>query len=909
MGVTLFSGTIAHNSSKTFPNEEVRPHIFELEHNCSKVSARIKKRKEKETIAFFWLKMFAVLFLHVGTIATSAALPGVNFDCTNNGERLMTCNFEAQNCTDYNVSLWSHEGERYCLPLQSASGICLCSVDMTLVPDETHLASLQRGGKDVESKNITVKYHIKPNAPSIVSVKESNGNVVVKWQSHINRISLREDMMTNVTYRKEGDTKEVSEIVRVLTADEPCYLEILGEHLAPSTTYVVTAQNFLERGYQPSDRSEEYRFTSPPSPQRLLVAVIISLSLVAVIATCATYGCYVKCRAKYWDSVGDYQNSKLLDLNRSEQEVLKPTAPIISSIYVEPPTDNIKSWSKGSSTESLLQSSGISSGPSSLSGTCTDAVDIITGVQVAISKALMNISPMSLSTNHPLTSSLQPACLGPCNREHFLGSYECDNTTTYSSIVPSCPPQMKTEQSQSGTMCQFEYQDAGVTSTCPDKQASACEDIALPTMVSSYILTSTFCQQGTRDSGRFSHSDESLNCSKASVNGDVASKTGDGHMSLKQMFAGDDDGSLPVCSNYQMFQGLRMHTGILFTDLKSSGKGENSGKFPQKTEDAIKGDTADSFTLARSQESLLVHGDYQAFQGIVKQPGAKIADQKSVGKDEALETFLETTEDASKSNKVNSFMLARSQDSLLVHGDYQAFQGLVKQPGAKIADQKSAGNNEDLEKFLETIEDASKGKKADGFMFAKSQDSLPVNGNYKALQGLNRQSDIKFADLTSSRKEEDLEKFLEKTSEDASEGKKSDGIMLVRSQDSLLVDSNYKAMQGLVTLPCSMTAHQKRVGKEEDLEKFRGKTSEKSSKGDKSDSFMLARSEASLLVEDKALNGLVKHSGNTFAAQKSTGGEEQLKFLDLVSHHMQTPFLPATDQQHEIITVSGYKNV
>nr|XP_061820348.1 interleukin 4 receptor, tandem duplicate 1 isoform X1 [Nerophis lumbriciformis] len=854
--------------------------------------------------------MFAILFLHVGTIATSAALPGVNLDCTNNGERLMTCHFEAQNCTDYNVSLWSNDGygERYCLPVQSASGKCCCSVDMTLVSGETHLASLRRGGKDVESKNISVNYHVKPNTPTIVSVKESNGNVVVKWRSNIHRSSLREDIMTNVTYRKEGDTKEVSEIVRVLTADEPCFLEILGEHLAPSTTYVVTAQNFLERGYQPSDRSEEYRFTSPPSPQRLLVAVIVSLSLVAVIATCATYGCYVKCRAKYWDSVGDYQNSKLLDLNRSEQEVLKPTAPIISSIYVEPPNDDIKSWSKGSSTESLVQSSGISSGPSSLSGTCTEAVDIITGVQEAISKALMNISPMSLSTNHPLTSSLPPARLSPCNRERYLGSYDCDNTTTYSSIVPSCPPQMKTEQSQSETMCQFEYQEAGVTSTGPDKQASSCEDMALPTMISSYILTGTSCQQGTRDSWRFSHSDESLNCSKASLNGDVESKTWDGHKSLKQMFAGDDDGSLPVCSNYQTFQGLRMHSGILFVDLKSSGKSENFGKFSQKTEDAIKGDTADSFTLARSQESLLVHGDYRAFQGLVKQPGAKIADQRSVGKDEDLEKFLETTEDASKSNKVDGFMLARSQESLLVHGDYQAFQGLVKQPGAKIADQKCAGKDEDLEKFLETTEDTSKVDKADSFMLARSQDSLPGDDDYRAFQGLVKQPGTNIVDRKNSQTKKDL-KFLEKTSEETSKGRKADGFMLTRSQDSLPVDGDYKALQGLVKLPCSMTEHQKRVGKEEDLEKFREKPSENASKGDKSDSFMLARSEASLLVEDKALHGLVKHSGNTFGVQKSTVREEELKFLDSVSRHMQTPFLLATDQQHEMITVSGYKNV
>lgn len=35
---------------------------------------------------------------------------GVNLDCTNDYEYRMSCHFDAPNCTDYNVTLWSLDG-------------------------------------------------------------------------------------------------------------------------------------------------------------------------------------------------------------------------------------------------------------------------------------------------------------------------------------------------------------------------------------------------------------------------------------------------------------------------------------------------------------------------------------------------------------------------------------------------------------------------------------------------------------------------------------------------------------------------------------------------------------------------------------------------------------------------------
>ncbi|XP_054626849.1 uncharacterized protein LOC129178546 isoform X2 [Dunckerocampus dactyliophorus] len=879
--------------------------------------------------------MFALLFLHFGNIATSAAFSGVNLDCTNNYEHLMSCHFDAPNCTDYNVTLLSLDGEKYCLPVQCASGKCCCSINMFLILHENHMASVRRGDKYVESKNISIKYSLKPNAPTIVSVKESNGNLRVAWMPNIEKAHLREQTRTNVTYHKKGDTKEVSEM-SVITADGLSYLEILGDRLEPSTTYVFTAQNFLMWGSPPSNRSDVYEFTTSPAREGLLVAVIVSLSLVAVIATSGMYGCYVKCRAKYWDSVVDYQKSKLLDLNPSEQQVLKSTPPIISSIYVEPPTlDDIKSWSKGSldsSIESLLQSSGIGNSPTSLSYTHTEAADIIESVQEALSKALVNINPMSQSTNHPLTSSLPSTRLSPCCGEQCSGTYRCQNKTTYSFIRPSFPTQIKTEQSQPGMLCHSDYQEVGGTSTCPDRQASACEDIVLPTVVSSYILTDTSHQQGSRDSGRFSNSDASLSCSKTSLNGDVESRTQEGQESCKEKFVGADDGSLPVSCNYQTFQGISRYSDIAFADWKNSEKDENLRKFLEKPlEDASKVDQAHSFLLARSQDSLPLDADYRAFQDPVKQPVIEITDQKCVEKKEELKKILDKRlENASKGDEAHRFMLARSQDSLPVDGDYRAFQSLVKQPGIKTADQKSVDKKEDLKKILDKrLENASKGDEGHCFMVARSQDSLPMDTHYQIFQGNRRHyqqseqvlpavvSSDMLTDTSYQQGRQDSGRF---SNYDASfscsktsligdvESRIGEGqwrckeVFVGADNGSLPVSCNYQAFQ-VLRRHSDITFADPKSKKVEDWEKSSENQSEDASQGDKGHSFMLARSQDSppVDVHYQAFRGLGKHSGTVAPVSP----DQSYRCLP----EPQGPFLVFADQPHEIITESGYKIV
>ena len=49
---------------------------------------------------------------------------------------------------------------------------------------------------------------VKPKTPTIVSVKESNGNFHVKWKQNVKK-SLRDNLSANVTYHKKGDAKKV----------------------------------------------------------------------------------------------------------------------------------------------------------------------------------------------------------------------------------------------------------------------------------------------------------------------------------------------------------------------------------------------------------------------------------------------------------------------------------------------------------------------------------------------------------------------------------------------------------------------------------------------------------------------------------------------------------------------------
>ncbi|XP_061523549.1 uncharacterized protein LOC133397085 [Phycodurus eques] len=839
-----------------------------------------------------------VVVVVVGNIATSVDLSGVNLDCTSDYEKLMSCHFDAPSCTDYNVTMWSLDGygESYCLPVQCASGKCCCSISMILILDKNHMAFVRRGGEYVESKNISVKHSIKPQTPTIFSVNETNGNFQVIWRTNINKRSIREIISTNLTYRKKGDTKEVTEVVKAPQVETPlCYpcvsTEILGAHLEPSTTYDVTVQSFLPWKSPPSDRSKEYEFSTPASRESLLLTLIISLSLVAITMSSVAYVSYVKCRTKYWDSVSDYQNSKLLDINPSEVEVLKPMPLIISSIDVETLTpDGLKPWSKDSlidsSTESLLQSSGTSSGPPSLSYACTEAADIIAGVQGALSKALMNIIPVSAPTDHLLKDSNKPTSAlfthpSPCNSEQHS---ELENTVTYSFIRPSCPVQVKADPLKSHAQpempCDCSYQETGGVSTC-DKRASACEENMFPTFVSFYTLTATSHQRCSRDSGRFSNgenSDASLSCSNTSLSGDVESRVAAEHEHCQEMFSGacgkgEDatkeseghicipaslQGTFPVDVNYQPFQGLRELSDNQFDEQKSDKKAPNK-VLENSLEDATKGNNC---IPASSNHCFPIDDSYQAFQAFRDLAECQFEGQKSVKKLD-LDNVLEiSSEDATNGD---NYVPANSNRSLLMADSYEVLQGLKELSDEKFGVLNSVKKRDLDNVFEKSLEDFTEG---DICIRKSSNYSCLVDDNYESFKGLRELSDCQLEEQKSGKKVSD--KVLENTTQ-------GDSCVPASSNYNCLVDNNYKAFQGFRELSDNQFGEQN-SGNKEDLKVLENHF-EDATKGD---NCVRASSDRYLTVADskEAFQGLRELSDSQFGQQNSGKNEDLEKAFE-----------------------------
>lgn len=57
-------------------------------------------------------------------------------------------------------------------------------------------------------KMFLCSFAVKPNAPTITSVKDSNGNFIVSWRTNMKR-SFSQSLIAEVTWRKKGDVDEV----------------------------------------------------------------------------------------------------------------------------------------------------------------------------------------------------------------------------------------------------------------------------------------------------------------------------------------------------------------------------------------------------------------------------------------------------------------------------------------------------------------------------------------------------------------------------------------------------------------------------------------------------------------------------------------------------------------------------
>ncbi|KAM9366495.1 uncharacterized protein ABDE67_000718 [Symphorus nematophorus] len=580
----------------------------------------------------------SLALLILGNIATAIALSGVgntvvqNLDCTNDMGSLIVCELEAQNCTEYSLTLQSTDDKNDKVNgefKQCESGCCCLFTNMILIDGESHNATVWRGGESMGSKIFSVRANLKPRVPTNISVTESNGNFQVKWNSNYDDY-MNNYFDANVTYHKKGDTKKVSQLVKPTTLDGLNYYEILGKHLEPSTTYMVSVESYSNWSGRYSDSSEEKEFRTSASPDAMLLAVTISLSVAAVIISGAIYGFYVKLKRMWWDTVAKCQSPKLLDIHPSKQEVLKPAPLMLSTVCVEPLLpDDSKPWLKGlltdTSSGSLQQSSGISTGSSCLSYANTEPADIIAGVQDALGKAFANISPISPLTTTPLTelnkdSGLLSASYNLCGvttEDTSSGSSGFVNRT-YSILIPNLPHQITTEgcevQTQGEMLCESAYHPSeGNVVICADQQVPACPLLTLPPVISSPVSTDMSYQQCNADSGRFSCAeDSSTSCSSSGTNTiascDPVSRVDPWCESSDELVGGaaklngkteeamicDENpcygcvpaGSHnfpPVDNDYQAFQNLVEQPDILFSEKTADDEEKHLDKCPEES--------------------------------------------------------------------------------------------------------------------------------------------------------------------------------------------------------------------------------------------------------------------------------------------------------------------------------------
>ncbi|XP_030580066.1 uncharacterized protein LOC115776475 isoform X2 [Archocentrus centrarchus] len=483
---------------------------------------------------------FMVLLL--GHTAAATVLPGINqkngfnFDCTNDFDKLMLCQLELQNCTEYSMTLSNKDSEKNCTLQQCGTGKCCCDFQMTFTIGTTYTAKVLKDGKTMESKVIKVTESLKPKTPTIKLVKESNGNIGVSWNSTMMGF-INNQLTAEVTYYKKGETTKISKSIIPAIVDGLNYYEINGQELDPNSTYIVSVRSFIKLSGRFSDSSTEWEFKTPfataSSRNFQLLVIVISLSIVAVIFSVAIYGLHVKLKTMLWDEVPKPPN-KILNTDPSEQRVLKLEPPITYSVCIEPLIpDDSKLGSKTSLTDTssgtLQQSSGVSTGSSALSYTntgCPAAVNgdppIAKAAHDALSKIFPNICPISPPTatqsNNTQESGLFSAPCHPCGiqtKDPNFGSSVFENKT-YSFLIPGFPHQTLTNnlevQVKAEMPCDSEYQPTKSNMVnCPFQQEPACQVPAqqgaiLPQVVSPMVSTDISYQEVPISVPKGSHS-------------------------------------------------------------------------------------------------------------------------------------------------------------------------------------------------------------------------------------------------------------------------------------------------------------------------------------------------------------------------------------------------------------------
>lgn len=269
---------------------------------------------------------------------------------------------------------------------------CCCATKMILIPGDKFEAEVYEDGQSVLSHPIDVIATIKPQTPFINSVEPSNGMYYVKWQSNA-KSSIRNDIWADVTYHKKGSYNKTSESVKPSTLKDGNEFPIPGHNLEPSTTYVVSVRTYTNFGVF-SDSSNKVEFTTASSTNGRVIAIILGLSVVAVVFSALAFACVVKFKGQYWDKAAKDEKPRLLDFKPNKEVIMTPESLPVHSLSVEPliPKDSLI-FSKESLSDTSGrsgQTSGISTASSSLDYANTQPIDM----EECVLEALRNAFPI-----------------------------------------------------------------------------------------------------------------------------------------------------------------------------------------------------------------------------------------------------------------------------------------------------------------------------------------------------------------------------------------------------------------------------------------------------------------------------------------------------------------------------------
>lgn len=339
---------------------------------------------------------------------------GFSLNCTNDFETHMSCYIDAHNCTRLSLRMDSLDTEDTrtgtCEFKPCVTGCCCSAKLKFLVFGDDFSANIFQDTQRVHTQRINVDDTIKPPAPSINSIQPLNGIYRIQWSSNAKE-PIRGLLKAVVTYQKKGHYKKTSEHVDVSTMVDRNYFEIRGHSLEPNETYVVNVKTYTNVGVF-SDSSNETEFTTASATNGGPIALILCLSVAAIIFTGAAFVLSVRLKAKLWDKAATDERPKFLDIKPNKKVILTPESLSVYSLSVEPlvPQDSLTSSKESLSDSRSGQTSGISTASSSFDYAATQPVDI----EASILKALKTDFPIftpaenTFSSEEPIQGSTRP---------------------------------------------------------------------------------------------------------------------------------------------------------------------------------------------------------------------------------------------------------------------------------------------------------------------------------------------------------------------------------------------------------------------------------------------------------------------------------------------------------------------